>query len=150
MGRMDIDVVVKGGEELVKLNPKQYGKVENKIVNMICGLPGVGSVTLSNEPDLAGQTDPDTSPWNGQIRIIIENGEQLPDDAYYDLRGKIRDLVKETVPQVTVCTVEAWGEGYYGGNQLREAVAAVLKEREIIGKFASAVRKTREEGPSHG
>ncbi len=142
---MDVNVIIEGGAEIKAAHPEKYDKVQEKILKLICGFPEVSGGSIDNEPRHKGE--PGTPPWNGQIRIIFENGEHLADadmDAYYDLRGKIRDLVKEAFPQVTVCDVEAWSEGFYGGSQLREAVAAALKEREVIGRFASAIRKTRE------
>ncbi len=148
MGKMDVDVVVKGGEELKELHPKQYEKLENKIVSMICDIPGVGSVVLSNEPERSAGWDPDYPPWEGKINIIIDGGENLYDidsGVYSDLTGKIRALVHEAFPKVEVGRVEAWSYGYYQGHQVREALAKVLEEGGIIGQFAAAIRNIRKE-----
>ncbi|MGB8219235.1 MAG: hypothetical protein WCE46_02495 [Methanoregula sp.] len=142
---MDIDITIKGGEELYELHPKKYDKIEDKISEMILdSFPEVGGTSIAKERlGVTPARQKDLRKEITDVKIIVEGGDHLLDvdmNAYYEMVDKIKALVKATFPKVRYCDVGAWGPGYYGGDQIRKAVADVLKEKKFIDELASAVR----------
>ncbi|HNX18271.1 MAG TPA: hypothetical protein PKM50_08110 [Methanoregula sp.] len=142
---MDIDITIKGGEELLKLHPKKYERIEEKIGNMFMdGFPEVTSTCIDREAwETSPRSEQDRLKEITTVRIFMEGGGSLIEidtDAYFEMVGKIKALVKETFPQVLYCDVESWGLGYYRGDQVRKALADILSEGKFINELASAIR----------
>jgi hypothetical protein len=148
---MDINVTIKGGEELLKLYPKKYSKIEDKISNMFMdGFPKeVTGTCIGREAwETFPRSEQDRRKEITNVRIFVEGGGPLCNtdmDAYFEMTDKIKALVKETFPQVLYCGVEPWGLGYYRGDQVRKALAEVLSEGKFIDELALAIRDLPEE-----
>lgn len=149
---MDIDITIKGGEELLKLHPKKYAKIEEKIGDMFLnGFPEVTGTCIGREAwETIPRSEQDLQKEITTVRIFIEGGGSLCEtdmDAYLEMKEKIEALVKETFPQVLYCNVESWGLGYYRGDQVRKLLAGVLSEGKFINELAAAIRDLPEGAP---